>query len=85
MDTNDTLKKFVYKDFDDKKVLGEGFFNQVYYAKHPELGSCVLKIASRNFYANDRYVNCICKYVYILFVHLVFAHYLNVRQFFVLM
>ena len=51
---NDTLQKLKYKDFENKKVLGEGFFNQVYCARHPNLGPCVLKIVSRAFYANER-------------------------------
>ncbi|XP_076823370.1 receptor-interacting serine/threonine-protein kinase 1-like [Clavelina lepadiformis] len=48
------VKKFNYADFTDKKILGEGSFNQVYVVRHPEIGRCVVKIVSRLFYAKER-------------------------------
>ena len=50
------VKKFSYADFSDKKILGEGSYNQVYYAKHSKLGSCVLKIVTRSFVAKQKSV-----------------------------
>ena len=48
------VKKFAYNDFKNKKILGEGSFNQVYYAEHPELRSCVVKIVTRAFFAKPK-------------------------------
>ena len=48
------VKKLTYSDFTNKKILGEGSFNQVYYAEHPELGQCVVKIVTRAFFSKPK-------------------------------
>ena len=48
------VEKFNYIEFTNKKVLGEGSFNQVYFATHPKVGKCVIKIVSRSFHIKPK-------------------------------
>ena len=54
MSGTSSIKKLTYNDFKNKKILGEGSFNQVYYAEHPEFGPCVVKIVTRAFFAKPK-------------------------------
>uniref|UniRef100_F6SYE0 Protein kinase domain-containing protein n=4 Tax=Ciona intestinalis TaxID=7719 RepID=F6SYE0_CIOIN len=55
------IAKFNYKDFSEKKILGEGSFNQVYQVYNPYIGNCVVKIVSRCFYGQEREKNLLLK------------------------